>query len=92
MNNNASKLLVLSSSRIVLSQTGKAPTIIPLPAKVTASVWSGHDINKLRQHVEAYIQASVPALAGKRIDNLISFRGFDPSKDKFKKLGMASLG
>lgn len=92
MNNNASSLLVLASSRIVMSKPGQAPVIVPLPVRVTASVWSGHDINKLKQIVEAQVQASVPALYGKRLDNLLSFRGFDPSKDKFKRLGVASLG
>lgn len=92
MNNNTSSLLVLSSSRIVLSKPGAAPVIIPLPAKVTASVWSGHDLNKLKQIVEATVQASVPALQGKRIDNLLCFRAFNPEKDSFKRLGVASLG
>jgi hypothetical protein len=90
--NNTNKLLVLSSSRIVMSKPGQAPVIVPLPAKVTASVWSGHNLNKLKQIVEATVQASVPALQGKRLDNLISFRAFKPGEDKFKKLGKASLG
>jgi len=92
MNNNTSSLVVLASTRIVMSKPGSAPTIIPLPAKVTASVWSGHDLNKLKQIVEASIQANVPALQGKRLDNLISFRAFNPEKDSFKRLGVASLG
>jgi hypothetical protein len=90
--NNTNKLLVLSSSRIVMSKPGQAPVIVPLPAKVTASVWSGHNLNKLKQIVEATVQASVPALQGKRLDNLISFRAFNPEKDSFKRLGVASLG
>ena len=89
---NNTSLVVLSSSRIVMSKPGQAPVIVPLPARVTASVWSGHDINKLRQIVEAQIQANVPALAGKRIDNYLNFRAFKPGADKFKKLGVASLG
>jgi len=91
MNNNTS-LVVLSSSRIVLSKPGSSPVIVPLPAKVTASVWSGHDMPRLKQIVEASIQANVPALQGKRIDNLLSFRAFKPGEDKFKRLGVASLG
>jgi hypothetical protein len=75
MNKNAA--LVLSHSTLIIpaSVPGQKPNVIPMPMIVTGSVWSGGEaLSKTLQVIEAIIWARVPALKGKRLDKMLSFK------------------